>query len=369
VNLRWPLVSSVAALAAGFIIALLVVAFCGGNEEGAGGVTALTTPTATRTVRPTTRTPSPGTRTPTATATPEGEEPAEVEGQPPEESPVPPGQVPPEGEGPGETPTGPPAGETPIVGTPPPGVTPPPGAGTPAATKAPASPSPGPSPTPRPTSTPRPTATPTPPPQLPDLVVLDMWVTRDRIVVKFGNDGDGDLLVGQTVEVEVRGLVAETVVMAMPLGPGDSFNVLLEAALPVLKPERILARVDPNDLIPEQNDNNNALSKELQPDVPLDLAVVALTSVGSEQHLGVHVANQTSVPVSGAEVRVTVYHPGAVAPSAVAQQTLDLGPYEMVQIDVTQQVAVQGLSFRVVMDVMNLPDANPVNNTFEGVAL
>jgi hypothetical protein len=367
VNLRWPLVSSVAALATGFIIALLVVAFCGGSDEGTAGVTADRTPTATRTARSPTRTPSPGTRTPTATPTSEGEEPTEAEATPSEESPVPPGEVPPEGGEPGETPTELPAGETPIVGTPSPSVTPSLAFGTPAATKPPASASPGRSPTPPPTSTPRPTATPTLPPQLPDLVVVDMRVSRDRIVVEVGNVGEGDVQVGQVVEVWVRGVPAESRTMAIPMTPGGGFNFLLEGE-PLYKRENVQARVDPNNLIAEEDDNNNTLSKELVPDVLPDLGIHGLLAVGSNDHLAVLVRNETDVPILGADVRLFVYAEGASEATAFAQQILNLDPGEEVQVEVTQLAAVRGRTFEVRMDVLEVPDANPANNIFQGVA-
>lgn len=359
-NLRWPLVGSVAALVAAIFVAALVITFCDENGEGPEGPTARTTPEATRTVRPTAVTGTPGLGTPSATGTP-GEDGV----APPGQSPVP---------VPAETPADGIPGETPPVGTPvelTPGETPPPLPGE-TATAIAASPLPGetatpvpPTPQPSPVPTPTPTPTPTPPPELPDLVVRDLRVSRDRIVVVIGNDGEGDLLAGQAVEVGVRGIVAETVVMLITLSKGESLTVLLEDQL-LYKWEKVMGRVDPNDLIPEEDDNNNALSKELLPDVPLDLGVVALRAVGTEQHLAVYIRNNTEVPIVGADVRVQVFRgAGAQEPTTVAQQMLNLEPFETVQIDIFNQVAVSGVSFRVVIEVINLPDADLSNNTFE----
>jgi len=353
VNLRWPLVGSIGALVAGIFVAALVVAFCGDNGEGPEGPTARATPRATRTVLPgrVTRTPragTPGAAEATATAVVAVESPA----PPSEESPTAPVS--------GETPPPPPLSPTDETPTP---VSPPPGEA-PGATAAPGWPTATSIP-PSAQASPLPTPTPTLPPELPDLVVRDLRVSRDRIVVVIGNDGEGDLLAGQTVEVGVRGIVAETLVMPATLSKGQTFSVLLENQL-LYKWEKVMGRVDPNDLIPEEDDNNNAFSKELVPDVPLDLAVVALLAVGTEQHLAVHVHNNTMVPIVEADVRVLVFRSGGQEPAAVAQQTLNLDPSQTVQIDIFNQVAVRGVSFRVVMEVINLPDADPSNNTFEG---
>lgn len=349
--------SSAAALIVGVLLAILVVAFCGDGDEGTEGPTARATPGVTRTGTvartPETRTPV-TTRTPRATGTPRGTPSAPTpaagtqtpsdDGAPPEETP---GVIPP-----GETPGGPPPAPTATLA---PGETPP--VPTPTRRAATATPV-------APTSTPLPTATPTPPPELPDLVLRDMWVFRDRIVVVVGNEGEGDLLPGQTLEIGVRGVVAETLVVSDPVGRGESLNVLLQNQ-PVYGREMILGRVDPNNLIAEEDDNNNGFAAVLTPDVPLDLAVVGLVAVGSEQHLGVRIRNETTAPALGADVRLSVYREGGEDIAAVARQTLDVEPLQTVQVDVLTQVAVRGVSFRVVMEIFNRPDANPANNTLE----
>lgn len=370
VNIRLPLVGSVAALIAGIIVAALVLAFCGGSGGEPGEPTASATAKATRTARPTAVTRTPGAGTPSPTGTAEPGEPGEDGVEPPGQSPVPPpAETPPDGI-PGETPTAEPPGEAtpeppPLASPPPPGETataipgPPPAGKT--ATRIPATP------TPTVTPTPTATATPTPSSELPDLVVRDLRVRRDRIVIVIGNDGEGDLLAGQTLEVGVRGIVAESVVMPVALSKGQSFTFLLEDQL-LYKWEKVMGRVDPNDLIREEprKENNNALSKVLLPDVALDLAVVALLAVGREQHLAVHIRNNTEVPVVGADVRVQVYRGGGKELTAAARPMLNLGPYETVRVDVFDQVAVRGVFFRVVMELVNLPDANTSNDSFAG---
>ncbi len=360
-NLRWPLISSLAALAAGILVAALVLAFCGRGGEGPEGTSTRTTPSATRTV---TRTPragtpvatgspvgTPSTTTPSAEiATPSGGE-LPSEGTP--EVPSPPAPPPPPPPPPGETaPPGEatlPAGETPLPAT----STRLPSTSTVVRRTS----------TPRPTSTPLPTATPTPV-VLPDLVVRDLRVSNDRLVIEIGNVGKGNLLPGQVVEFQVRGGVVDTLTLTQPLVPGASVSTVLEDQF-IYRPEPVQAVVDPNDIILEEEEFNNGFAKQLQPDVPLDFAVVELLAVGANQHLAVRISNTTPVTVIGAEIRLTVYRDGATDPTATASETRDLGPFGTVQIDVTQQIAVGGHSFRVVMEILNLPDANPSNNTLE----
>jgi hypothetical protein len=373
VNLRWPLISSLAALAAGILVAALVLAFCGKGGEEPEGASART-PTATRTVTGTPRTGSPvATGSPEGTpsaltpspemATPSGGE------LPSEETPEVPSPLPP-----APSPPAPPPAEE----TAPPGEATLPSGGTPLPATSTRLPTTSTvvrrTSTPRPTSTPLPTATPTPV-VLPDLVVRDLSVNNDRLVIEIGNVGKGDLLPGQVIEFQVRGGVVDMLTLTQPLVPGASVSTVLENQF-IYRAELVQAVVDPNNLIPEavadpnslipdEGEHNNGFSKELQPDVPLDFAVVELLAVGANQHLAVRISNTTPVPVIGADIRLTVFRDGATEPSAVARETRDLGPFETVQIDVTQQVAVSGHSFRVVMEIFNLPDADSSNNTLQ----
>ncbi|MGB6837605.1 MAG: hypothetical protein WBF66_07875 [Dehalococcoidia bacterium] len=347
--LRWRLVGSMVVLVAGLFVVALVIVFWGENGEEPEGPTAHTTAVATPTVRPIAPTRTRGPGTPSVTGTPELTEPGESEVVPSAESPV----LAPAGTPvqviPGEAPPAPPLpGET---------ATPIPVSPLPDETAIPIPPSPRPSPLP--------TLTPTPIPALPDLVVRDLRVRRDRIVVVIGNDGEGDVLAGQTVEIGVRGIVAESQVMPVTLSKGEGLTILLEDQV-LYKREKVMGRVDPNDLIPEEDDNNNSFTKELLPDVPVDLGVVALLAVGTEQHLAVYIRNNTEVPILGADVSIQVFRSDPQEPATTARQTLNLDPFEIAQVDIFHQVATRGVFFRVVMEVINLPDADPLNNTFEG---
>ena len=342
---RWPLVGSVAALIAVVIVVALVLAFCGDEDETPA---AATTPGATRTATPRAGTAAartataaartatavasrtPGTPGPTVTTAPG--EPSTVVPVLPTETPSLPG--PSETVGPG-----PPPEASPTPGAP--GPTVPPGTGTPAP----------PSPTPIPV-------------KLPDLVIRDLGVHYDRIWVRIGNDGEGKVPAGTEVDIRVRGIVAQPVELGTDLPPDGSYSVLLEEEV-IYRGERVLATVDPDNRIAEEDDNNNALSRWLDPDVALDVAVQGISVVS--RRLGVIVLNNCEAPLKAVHIRIRVFRAGAQQETMVSEYDLNLEPFEATTLIVYGVAAVPGFAFRVVMEVLNVTDADPANNVFEGV--
>jgi len=351
VTLRWPLIGSLVALIAGAGLAALVLAFCGKGESGPTVVRSPTRTPLSRTVT-VTRTPKGG--TPVSTGTPGGTPsaltpPADTAtpsgGVPPEETPEATPPPPPEETGtPGPEPTLAP-GETPLAPSP----TLPAGMSTPVP----------------PTSTPRPTATPTPPPVLPDLVVLDMFVSKDRVGVVLGNQGEGTVPVGQEIELRLRGVAAETVTLTQALSPGTSVSVVLEDQV-IYRPELVLAVVDPNNVIAEEDDNNNGVAKQLAPDVALDLAVHGVFRSTETNRLLVVIRNTTSAPAVQVTVEVTVYTGGASQPAMISTYQLTIEPLDFETVEVPGVTVVPGVPMRVVVEMTDPPDADPSNNVWEG---
>ena len=346
-TLRWPLVGSLLALLAGAGLAALVLAFCGQGEDESA--TAGRTPTRTAVSRTVTRTPK--ARTPVTTGTP--------------------GRTSPTPTRPAKTATpssGEPAQETPAP-PPPPGETPSPG---PVATLAPGQTPPPASPTLPPgtttsvphTATP-PTSTPTLSPFLPDLVVLDLFVSKDRIGVIVGNQGEGPVPAGQEIDFLVRGVVAEAVTLTEALLPGKSVSFVLEDQV-IYKPQAVLAIVDPNDLIPEEKDNNNALPKQLAPDIALDLGVQGVHRDVDTSRLLVVIRNVTEAPAVQVSVKITVYSGGATQPTTVSTYQLTIEPMDFATVEVAGVAAIAGVQMRVVVEMTNPLDANSANNVWEG---
>lgn len=349
---RWPLVGSVAALIAVVIVVALILAFCGGDDEDEGPAAA-TTPRPTRTVTPGTVTDAARTATAAATGTPGTPSPTvtRVPGEPSTVAPALPTETPslpgaPETVGPG-----PPPEASPTPGAP--GPTAPPVTTTPTPSSATSSLGP--------TSTPLPTATPV---KLPDLVIRDLGVHYDRIWVRIGNDGEGKVPAGTKVDIRVRGIVAQSVGLETDLPPDGSYFVLLEEEV-IYRGERVLVTVDPDNRIPEDDNNNNALSRWLEPDVPLDVAVYGISGIGTR--LGVIVLNNCEAPLKGVHVRIRVFRAEAQQETMVSDYDVNLQPFEATTLIVYGVAAVPGFAFRVVMEVLNVTDINPANNTFEGV--
>ena len=243
-----------------------------------------------------------------------------------------------------------------------PEASPTPGAPGPTAAPGTATPAfPSPTFTPRPTSTPSPTPTPV---KLPDLVVRDLGVHHDRIWVVIGNDGEGKVPAGTEVDIAVRGVIAQSVELGTDLHPDGSYLVLLEDEL-IYRRELVLATVDPDNKIPEEEERNNALSRWLEPDVPLDVAVQGISAVGAR--LGVIVLNNCEALLKGVRVRITVFPAGEQQAISVSEHELNLQSSEATTLLISDVVAIPGLAFRVVMEVLNVTDADPTNDIFEGV--
>jgi hypothetical protein len=350
VTLRWPLVGSLVALLAGAGLAALVLALCGqGGEESA---TAGRTPTRTAVSRTVTVTRTPKAGTPVTTGTPGRASP--TPGQP-EKTATPSGGGPPE--------------ETPAPPPPPPEETPTPG---PAPTLGPGQTPMAPSPTQRPpttpalsTSTPRPTSTPTPTALLPDLVVLNIFVSNDRIGVIVGNEGEGEVPAGQEVGFLVRGVLTGTETLAAPLLPGTSVSIVLENQV-IYRPELVLAVVDPSNLIAEEDNNNNGLAKELVPDVALDLAAYGVFRAAETNRLLVVIQNPTPAPAIQVTVVITVYAGGSTAPTTMSTYLLTIEANGFDTVQVPGVAALPGAQMRVVVEMTDPPDANPNNNVWEG---
>jgi len=352
VTLRWPLVGSLVALLLGAGLAALVLAFCGEGGGESGIVRSPTRTPVSRTVT-VTRTPTPKGGTPVTTGTPGGTPssltpPAETAtpsgGEPTEEAPD--MTPPPEGtETPGPEPTLSPD-ETPPAPSP----TRPAGTSTPVP----------------PTSTPQPTATPTPPRVLPDLVVLDIRVSNDQLVVVLGNQGHATVPAGQEIEFRLRGVAAEKVTLSQALTPGTSVSIVLEDQV-IYRSEVVLAVVDPNNLIPEEDENNNSLAKPLAPDVALDLGVQGVYRSTDTNQLLVVIRNTTSAPAIQVTVEVRVFPQGASVPSMISTYQLTIEPQGFETVQVTGVVALSGVHMKVKVEMTDPPDANPANNEWEGI--
>jgi hypothetical protein len=196
-------------------------------------------------------------------------------------------------------------------------------------------------------------------------VVLDMFVSNDRVGVVLGNQGEGTVPVGQQIELRLRSVTAETVTLTQALPPGASVSTILEDQV-IYRPELVLAVVDPNNLIPEEDDNNNGLAKQLAADVALDLAVHGVFRSTETNQLLVVIRNTTSAPAVQVTVEVTVYTGGASQPAMISTYQLTIEPLDFETVEVPGVTVVPGVPMRVVVEMTDPPDADPSNNVWEG---
>jgi hypothetical protein len=171
---------------------------------------------------------------------------------------------------------------------------------------------------------------------------------------------------GTTVQIALRGGLAGSSTLSQGLGAGGNFTILLAEEF-VYQPESVTAVVDPNNLIPEADETNNSLTRHLEPDVLLDLALTGLSATGGMEQLLVSVRNNSPVPARQVSVRLSVYRSGADSPLlAAAAYQLDLEPQDTITL-APGVSAIRGLSLRVVLEVMGIVDGNPANNVLDSL--
>jgi hypothetical protein len=209
-------------------------------------------------------------------------------------------------------------------------------------------------------------APPAPPaPTLPDLAVLNLTISEDRVSVVIGNVGEQAVPAGATVELALDGAVAGSSTLSQGLGAGGNFTLLLAQEF-IYAPKTATAVVDPSNFIPEANEANNSLTRQLEPDVPVDLALTGIAAVGPDSHLSVSVRNNSPVPVHQVTARLLVYRSDVSGPFSTTIQQLDIEPQGTITL-APGLSAVRGFSLRVVLELVGITDSNPANNVVESL--
>lgn len=171
---------------------------------------------------------------------------------------------------------------------------------------------------------------------------------------------------GTTVQLALRGALAGSSTLPQGLVAGGNFTILLAEEF-VYRQESVTAVVDPNNLVPEANETNNSLTRQLEPDILLDLALTGLNTAGTDEHLLVSVRNNSQVPARQVSARLSIYRSGSEGSllSATVHQ-LDLEVQGAITL-APGIFAVRGLSLRVVLEVTGIVDGNPANNVLDSL--
>jgi hypothetical protein len=193
--------------------------------------------------------------------------------------------------------------------------------------------------------------------------VLGIFVSDDHVGVVLGNEGKGTVPAGQEIEFRVRGVMAGAETLSQALLPGASIAIVLEDQV-IYRPELVLAVADPNNVIPEEDDNNNGFAQQVGPDVALDLAAHGVYPAVDSSQLLVVIENPTSAPALQVTVTVTVYRDDVTVTASTYQ--LSIEPLGFETVGVTGVAAVLGVHLRVVVEMTDPPDADPSNNVWEG---
>jgi hypothetical protein len=196
-------------------------------------------------------------------------------------------------------------------------------------------------------------------------VILNLAVSGDRVAAVIGNVGEGAVPAGTPIELALNGVLAGSSMLSQGLGAGGGFTLLLAQEF-VYGPESVTARVDPGNLIPEANKTNNTLTQQLEPDIPLDLALTGLAAVGGDEHLSVTVQNNSPVPVREVTARLTVYRSDSGSPLSVTIHQLNIEPQGTSTL-APGLSAMRGLSLRVMLELAGIADGDPTNNVLEAV--
>jgi hypothetical protein len=200
---------------------------------------------------------------------------------------------------------------------------------------------------------------------LPDLVVLNLTVSGDRVSTVIGNVGEGAVPGGTTVELMLDGALVGSSTLSQSLGAGGNFTLLLAQEF-IYGPKSVTAVVDPRNLIAEANEANNSLTWQLEPDIPLDLALTGLAAVGADEHLSVSVQNNSPVPARQVTARLTVYRLDSSSPLSVTIHQLNIEPQGTTTL-APGPSAVRGLSLRAVLELVGITDGNPANNAVQSL--
>jgi hypothetical protein len=227
-------------------------------------------------------------------------------------------------------------------------------------------PSPTPTPEPQPAEPGGPAPPESPASTLPDLAVLDLTVQGDRVSAVIGNVGEGTVPAGTAVELALDDALSGSSTLLQSLGPGGNLTLLLAEEF-IYGPKSVTARVDPRNFIAEANEDNNTLVRQLEPDIPLDLALTGLAAVGGDEHLSVSVQNNSPVPARQITVRLSVYRSDdPSSPLSVTTHQLNIEPQGTSTL-APGLSAMRGLPLRVVLELVGIPDGDPSNNVLESV--
>ena len=213
-----------------------------------------------------------------------------------------------------------------------------------------------------PTALPRPEATPTPPPDLPDLVVHEVFARENHLVVVVANEGSGNADAGGVIEVSVNRGPFIRIDTGKALRPGDELERVVAGEYVQLR-SHVAVTLRAWGLIEEDTDNNT-FESDVAPDTFNDIEVSRVGIDPDGGHVVVEVRNNSPIPLVG-DVTLAVRESGpGGAPLFSAEFTLEVAAGGTSRYDLRELTGFEDGSVSVTVSTDAISDADSANNTY-----
>ena len=210
-----------------------------------------------------------------------------------------------------------------------------------------------------PTAPPPSEASPTPPPDLPDLVVREVFARENHLVVIVANEGSGDA--DGVIEVRVDAGPWVRVDTGKSLRPGDDLERVVEGAY-VQRRTHVAVMLRTSST--EEDTGNNALASEVSPDTFNDIEVSGVGIDPGGGHVFVEVHNNSPIPLGG-NVTLAVRESGPGGALLLsAEFTLEVAAGGTSRYDLRDLTGVEAGSVSATVSTDAISDADSANNTY-----
>ena len=203
-------------------------------------------------------------------------------------------------------------------------------------------------------------ARPTLTPDLPDLVIADVFARQNQLVVVVSNQGNGDA--GGAIEVSVEGGPFVRIDTGKALRPGDELERVV-AGHYVQRRSRVSVALRAPD-IEEEDVENNTASVVVAPDMYNDIEVLSVEVDPNGGHLVVQVRNNSPIPLSG---ELTLGVRGAATDGSLLLREnfdLDVEAGGTSSYDLRALTGIEAASVLVIVSTDAISDADSENNTY-----
>ena len=210
------------------------------------------------------------------------------------------------------------------------------------------------------TAEPETEARPTLAPDLPDLVVREVFARENRLVVLVANEGSGDA--DGAIEASVDGGPFRRIDTGKALRPGDELERAVEGAYVQRRSRVSITLRAPG--TEEEDTTNNAFEGEVAPDMYNDIEVLSVAIDPDGGHIVVELRNNSPIPLVGA-VTLAVHESTPDGPLLLRDEfPLDVEAGATSRYDLRALTDVDAASILVTVSTDAISDADSENNTY-----